>query len=101
MLCGKILLNLLKEYGVKCVFGLPGETTLHWYDSWKDFKDIEHVMVRDERNSVFMAEAYAKVSGKPGVCEGPSVGAPHMLPGIVEAWSSCVPIIAITSDIPL
>ncbi|MEG1800107.1 MAG: thiamine pyrophosphate-binding protein, partial [Synergistaceae bacterium] len=101
MFGGKILLEMLKEHDVTCVFGLPGETTLRWYDSWKDFKDIEHVMVRDERNSVFMADAYAKISGKPGVCEGPSVGAPHMLPGIVEAWSSSVPIIAITSDIPL
>lgn len=101
MRCGRVILEMLKEYEVKCVFGLPGETTLAWYDEWKNFESIEHVMVRDERNSVFMADGYAKVSGKPGICEGPSVGAPHMLPGIVEAWSSCIPIIAFTSDIPL
>lgn len=101
MRCGKVILEMLKQYDVTCVFGLPGETTLAWYDDWKNFGDIEHVMVRDERNSVFMADGYAKVSGKPGICEGPSVGAPHMLPGIVEAWSSCIPIIAFTSDIPL
>jgi len=101
MRCGKIILEMLKQYDVKCVFGLPGETTLAWYDEWKNFGDIEHLMVRDERNSVFMADGYAKVSGKPGICEGPSVGAPHMLPGIVEAWSSCIPVIAFTSDIPL
>lgn len=58
-------------------------------------------MVRDERNAVFMADGYAKVSGRPGVCEGPSVGAPHMLPGVVEAYSSSIPLIVITSDIPL
>jgi acetolactate synthase-1/2/3 large subunit len=101
MKCGKLLLEMLKKYEVEYVFGLPGETTLHWYDEWKGFKGIEHVMVRDERNAVFMADGYAKVSGKPGLCEGPSVGAPHMLPGIVEAYSSCIPVIAITSDIPL
>lgn len=101
MKCGRILLEMLKKYDVEYVFGLPGETTLHWYDEWKKFPDIEHVMVRDERNAAFMADGYAKVSGKPGVCEGPSVGAPHMLPGIVESFSSCVPVIAITSDIPL
>ena len=101
MKCGRILLEMLKKYDVKHVFGLPGETTLHWYDEWKNFDGIEHIMVRDERNAVFMADGYAKVSGKPGICEGPSVGAPHMLPGIVEAFSSCVPIIAVTSDIPL
>ncbi|MBQ9881974.1 MAG: thiamine pyrophosphate-binding protein, partial [Synergistes sp.] len=77
MKCGRILLEMLKKYNVEYVFGLPGETTLHWYDEWKKFPDIEHVMVRDERNAAFMADGYAKVSGKPGVCEGPSVGAPH------------------------
>lgn len=101
MRCGRILLEMLKKYDVKHVFGLPGETTLGWYDEWKRFDGIEHVMARDERNAVFMADGYAKVSGKPGICEGPSVGAPHMLPGVVEAFSSCVPVIVITSDIPL
>lgn len=92
---------MLKKYDVEVVFGLPGETTLPIYDEWKRFEGIEHVMVRDERNSVFMADGYAKVSGKPGICEGPSVGAPHMLPGVIEAHSSCVPLIVITTDIPL
>lgn len=101
MKSGRILLEMLKLYEVEYVFGLPGETTLGWYNEWKRFGGIEHVMVRDERNAVFMADGYAKVSGKPGICEGPSVGAPHMLPGIVEAYSSCVPVIVITSDIPL
>ena len=101
MKCGKILLEMLKLYGVEYVFGLPGETTLGWYNEWKKFDGIEHIMVRDERNAVFMADGYAKVSGKPGICEGPSVGAPHMLPGVVEAWCSCIPIIVFTSDIPL
>lgn len=98
---GRILLEMLKKYDVEVVFGLPGETTLALYEEWKSFDGIEHVMVRDERNSVFMADGYAKVSGKPGVCEGPSVGAPHMLPGVIEAYSSCVPLIVITTDIPL
>jgi acetolactate synthase-1/2/3 large subunit len=101
MKAGRILLEMLRQYGVKTVFGLPGETTLDLYREWKNFPHIEHVLVRDERNSVFMAEAYAKVSGRPGVCEGPSVGAPHMLPGVMEARDSCIPLIVITSDIPL
>lgn len=101
MKSGRLLLEMLKLYNVEYVFGLPGETTLGWYDEWKKFDGIEHIMVRDERNAVFMADGYAKVSGKPGICEGPSVGAPHMLPGVVEAYSSGIPIIVITSDIPL
>ena len=101
MKSGRVLLEMLKKYEVEVVFGLPGETTLPLYEEWKTFEGIEHVMVRDERNSVFMADGYAKISGKPGVCEGPSVGAPHMLPGVIEAYSSCVPLIVFTTDIPL
>ena len=41
MKCGRILLEMLKKYEVKHVFGLPGETTLHWYEEWKKFPDIE------------------------------------------------------------
>ncbi|HPD96820.1 MAG TPA: thiamine pyrophosphate-binding protein [Synergistales bacterium] len=101
MKAARALLEMLRGYGVEYVFGLPGETTLGLYNEWKQFEGIEHVMARDERHAVFMADGYARVSGKPGVCEAPSVGATHMIPGIVEAMKSCVPLIAITSDIPL
>jgi acetolactate synthase-1/2/3 large subunit len=101
MKAARALLEMLRGYGVEYVFGLPGETTLGLYNEWKQFEGIEHVMARDERHAVFMADGYSKVSGKPGVCESPSVGATHMIPGIVEAMKSCIPLIAITSDIPL
>jgi acetolactate synthase-1/2/3 large subunit len=92
---------MLEGYGVSHVFGLPGETTLNLYEAWHDFPGITHVMARDERSAVFMADGYAKVGFKPGICEGPSVGATHMLPGIVEAFKASVPLLAFTSDIPL
>lgn len=92
---------MLKAYGVTDVFGLPGETTLSLYDAWKDHPEIKYHLTRDERNSVFMADAYAKASGRVGVCEGPSVGATHMVPGVVEAFQSCVPLLVITTDIDL
>ncbi|MDN5368420.1 MAG: acetolactate synthase large subunit, partial [Thermovirga sp.] len=53
----RIILEMLRSYGVKCVFGLPGETTLGWYLEWKDFPDVEYVLARDERSASFMAEA--------------------------------------------
>jgi acetolactate synthase-1/2/3 large subunit len=60
------------------------------------------VMARDERSAAFMADVYARLSGKPGLCEGPSGGgATYMLPGIAEAHGSSVPLIALTSDNPL
>ncbi len=101
MNAARALLEMLHSYKVEYVFGLPGETTLGLYDEWKSFEGVTHVMARDERHAVFMADGYARVSGRPGVCEGPSVGATHMIPGIVEALKSCIPLIVMTSDIPL
>ena len=97
----KAILEMLKGYDVSHVFGLPGETTLSLYKEWHDYPEIMHVLARDERSSVFMADGYAKLSYKPGICEGPSVGATHMLPGIAEAYKASIPMIALTSDIPL
>lgn len=97
----EILLKMLEAYGVEHVFGLPGETTLPWYKEWHKHPQIEHVLTRDERSASFMAEAYAKVAFKPGVCEGPSPGAAHMLPGVAEAFKASVPMIVFTSDVPL
>ena len=101
MNASKALLEMLKGYQVEHVFGLPGETTLNWYEQWLDYPEIRHVMARDERSAAFMADGYAKISFRPGVCEGPSVGATHMLPGVAEAYKASVPMIVFTSDIPL
>ncbi|QIW24634.1 thiamine pyrophosphate-binding protein [Sulfolobus sp. S-194] len=95
----KLLLNLLKEYNVTHIFGLPGETSLPLYEELE--KEITHVLVRDERNSVYMADAYAKLSYKPGIVEGPSVGSVYMLPGVAEAYKSSTPMIVITTDTSL
>jgi acetolactate synthase-1/2/3 large subunit len=101
MNASKVLLEMLKNYEVEHVFGLPGETTLKWYREWHDYPEVMHVLARDERSAAFMADGYAKTSFKPGVCEGPSVGATHMLPGVAEAYKGSVPMIVFTSDIPL
>ena len=97
----KATLEMLKNYGVDHVFGLPGETTLPFYKEWMNFHEVKHVMMRDERSAVFAADAYARFTFKPGVCEGPSVGATHMLPGVAEAFKASIPMVVFTSDIPL
>src|SRR3546814_15421292 len=61
---------------------------------------MRHVLTRDERSASYMADVYARVSGKVGVCEGPSGGgATYILPGVVEANESSIALLAITSDI--
>lgn len=95
------MVRMLDAYEVRHVFGLCGDTTLPFYDAlYRLDHGIEHVLTRDERSAAYMADGYARVTGKPGVCEGPSGGgATYILPGLVEANESSVPILAITSDV--
>jgi acetolactate synthase-1/2/3 large subunit len=61
---------------------------------------MQHILTRDERSAAYMADGYARVSGRVGVCEGPSGGgATYILPGVVEANESSVPVLCFTSDI--
>lgn len=96
----RLLLEMLKLHGVRDVFGLPGETTLGLYREWGKFKDVRHVLTHDERSAAFMADAYAKASGRVGVSEAPSPGALHPAPGILESNASSIPTICLTSDVP-
>lgn len=95
--------RMLQLHGVKHVFGLCGDTSLPFYDALCRLEHgIEHVLTRDERHAAYMADAYARVSGRVGVCEGPSGGgATYILPGVVEANESSVALVSITSDIPV
>ncbi|MEQ9198402.1 MAG: thiamine pyrophosphate-binding protein, partial [Rhodospirillales bacterium] len=61
---------------------------------------IDHILTRDERCAAYMADGYARVTNRIGVCEGPSGGgATYIAPGLVEANESSVPILAINSDV--
>ena len=93
--------RMLQLHGVKHVFGLCGDTSLPFYDALARLDHgIAHVLTRDERSAAYMADGYARVSGRPGVCEGPSGGgATYILPGVVEANESSVPVLCFTSDI--
>lgn len=97
---GRIILEMLKAYGVECVFGLPGETTLGWYAEWKNFPEIKYILARDERSASFMAEAYARATNRPGVFEVPSPGVTHCVPGVAEAFKGSMPVVCFSSDIP-
>ena len=95
------LVRMLQLNGVKHIFGLCGDTSLPFYDALARLDHgIDHVLTRDERSAAYMADAYARVTGKPGVCEGPSGGgATYLLPGLVEANESAIPVLGITSDV--
>ncbi|WP_420586991.1 thiamine pyrophosphate-binding protein [Ruegeria sp.] len=95
------MVRMLEAHGVKHMFGLCGDTTLPFYDALARMDHgIQHILTRDERHAAYMADGYARVTGRPGVCEGPSGGgATYILPGVIEANESSVPILAITSDV--
>jgi acetolactate synthase-1/2/3 large subunit len=98
----QILVDMLKAYRVSYIFGVPGDTSIPLYEALHDAgTGIRHIMARDERSAVFMADAYARISHKPGVCECPSGAGPlYSVPGVAEANASSIPVILITSDIP-
>ncbi len=94
------VVGMLKAHGVEVIFGLCGDTSLPLYDALARAGSIRHLLTRDERHAAYMADGYARVTGKVGVCEGPSGGgATYILPGLVEANESSVPILAINTDV--
>lgn len=97
------LVRMLVEYDVKVVFGVPGDTSLAFYEAIHDAGDrLRHVLARDERSATFMADAYARLAHRPGFCECPSgAGALYSVPGIAEANASSIPVVLFTSGISL
>ena len=95
------MVRMLQLHGVKHIFGLCGDTSLPFYDAlFRLEHGMQHILTRDERSAAYMADGYARVSGRVGVCEGPSGGgATYLLPGIVEANESSIPVLGITTDI--
>jgi acetolactate synthase I/II/III large subunit len=95
------MVRMLQAHGVKHIFGLCGDTSLPFYDAlYRLDHGIQHILTRDERCAAYMADGYARVTGRVGVCEGPSGGgATYILPGVVEANESSVALLSITSDV--
>jgi len=97
------MVKLLDGHGVKYIFGLCGDTSLPFYDAlYRLNHSITHILTRDERHASYMADAYARVTGNVGICEGPSGGgATYIIPGVVEANESSIGLISLTSDVSL
>jgi acetolactate synthase I/II/III large subunit len=96
----EIIMECLRKEGVEIIFGYPGGANLPMYDALKNYPDIKHVLVRHEQAAAHAADAYARVSGKTGVCwatSGP--GATNLVTGIANAWMDSVPIVCITGQV--
>src|SRR3954470_19176751 len=99
---GERLVDRLITHGVRRVFGVPGGQTAAFYHGLATRPgEIEHVLMRDERSAACAADAYARTSGRLGVCDatvGP--GATNLVSGLAEAYASSIPVLAIIADIP-
>jgi acetolactate synthase-1/2/3 large subunit len=90
---GQILVDALQVHGVDIAFGVPGESYLDVLDALHD-SHIRFVINRQEGGSAFMAEAYGKLTGKPGICfvtRGP--GATNASIGVHTAYQDSTPMI--------
>lgn len=98
-----VLVDMLIDYEVDTIFGVPGDTNVPLYEALQDRTDkITHVMARDERSAGFMADAYGRFTNRIAVVECPSgAGAMYTLPPIAESNASSIPVIVLTIDIPL
>ncbi|MDM0113769.1 5-guanidino-2-oxopentanoate decarboxylase [Variovorax sp. J22R133] len=94
---GEVLIELLEDYGVDHVFGIPGVHTVELYRGLARSR-IRHVTPRHEQGAGFMADGYARVSGKPGVCliiTGP--GMTNIATALGQAHADSVPMLVISS----
>jgi acetolactate synthase-1/2/3 large subunit len=95
------LMRSLEKEGVEIVFGLPGGANLPIYDALVDAK-IRHILVRHEQSAAHMADGYARIKRRAGVCfatSGP--GATNLITGIATAYADSSPMVAVTGQVPL
>ncbi|MBV4478995.1 5-guanidino-2-oxopentanoate decarboxylase [Pseudomonas khavaziana] len=95
--CGEVLVNLLESYGVDQVFGIPGVHTVELYRGLAR-SSIRHITPRHEQGAGFMADGYARTSGKPGVCfiiTGP--GMTNITTAMGQAYADSIPMLVISS----
>lgn len=101
MIGAKALITALEKEGVHVIFGLPGGANLPIYDALVD-AHLRHILVRHEQSASHMADGYARIKRKAGICfatSGP--GATNLITGIATAYADSSPLIAITGQVPL
>ena len=95
--CGEAIISLLEAHGVEVVFGIPGVHTVELYRGLAG-SGIRHVAPQHEQSAGFMADGYARASGRPGVClliTGP--GLTNAATALAQSYSDSVPVLAVSS----
>ncbi|MCL4458629.1 MAG: thiamine pyrophosphate-binding protein [Chloroflexi bacterium] len=95
---GQAVVQALKAEGVEVVFGIPGVHNLPIFDALLDCPEIRHIVTRHEQGAGFMADGYARATGKVGVAitiTGP--GATNALTALAQAYSDSSPVLLLTT----
>ena len=95
--CGEYLVELLAQYGVENIYGIPGVHTVELYRGLNK-TGLHHYTPRHEQGAGFMADGYARVSGKPGVCfiiTGP--GLTNIATAMAQAYADSIPMLVISA----
>lgn len=98
----EVIIEQLSKWGVEYVFGLPGTSCLGLVDALRSHQKVRFVRVRHEEVAALMASAYAKLTGKVGVClsiAGP--GATNLVTGLYDAKMDRAPVLALTGQVKL
>ncbi len=100
---GDVLIKALLEEDIKYLFGIIGGQFLAMFDAvykWGREKGINTVMFRHEQAAAHAADAWARVTNKPGVCFGTvGPGATQLVPGVGAAWSDNIPMIVLVPQV--
>ena len=97
---GEVLIDLLERRGVDTIFGIPGVHTVEMYRGLST-SSIRHITPRHELSAGFMADGYARASGKPGVClliTGP--GLTNAISAMAQARADSIPMLVISGVNP-
>ncbi len=97
----QLLVRRLRDHGVRHVFGYPGGPLTPIYDAIYCEPGVRHILARDERSAAFMADGYARATGKPGVCLavcGPGVF--NSSTPMAGCYSDSVPVLLISGQVP-
>ena len=95
---GRALAEMLRLSGAGPMFGMGGFQLLPFYDALSRL-GLRHFLINDERCGAFAADAYARVTNRPGICDGTlGPGATNLVTGLVESLNGGIPVVAIAGD---
>ena len=95
---GQALAEMFRLHNPAPMFGMGGFQLLPFYDAVREL-GLSHTLINDERCGIFAADAWARITGRPGICDGTlGPGATNLVTGLVESLNAGVPLIVVVGN---